>query len=113
MVIRFRLFDPVPRITQRIWFSNQWEICDGDVISHKLLYYPNCLVSLHKGTPQDWNYLKAQEQEREQAELTGAYSIFFYELTTLISETIPTNDGANTTIIILADLTTLLKQALN
>ena len=57
-------------------------------------------------------YIKAQEQEREQAQLTRAYSIFFSGLATYIIEMKTTNDSANPTIFILADLIKLHKQTL-
>ena len=55
------------------------------------------------------DYINVNEQERQ---LTWAYSIFLSGRATYISEIKPTNDGANPTIFILADLTTLHKQAL-
>ena len=58
------------------------------------------------------DYLKTQEQEREQAQLTWSYSIFFSGLSTYISEMKTTNDGANPTIFILAELTKLPNQTL-
>ena len=74
---------------------------------HRLLYYLSGIT-----IQSECGYIKAQEQEREQAQLTRAYSIFISGLATYIIELKTTNDSANPTIFILADLIKLHKQTL-
>ena len=80
------------------------KLSDGDVTAHTLLYYPNCHYTKGVWLPH------CTGQEREQAQLTGEYSIFFSGLATYISEIKPTNDGATPTIFILTHLTKLHTQ---
>jgi len=43
---------------------NCLKLSDGDVTSHRLLYYPNCLVSLYKGSVTTSRHRNKRENKR-------------------------------------------------